>query len=75
VRTVAGGGGGAVGGGGGCGQYADPGGYAPTTFPVHDAGKPTDGQPVFLYPNTTTLVEIILNRQQSDKVLNIVKRG
>jgi len=49
--------------------------YAPTTFTVHDAGKPSDDQPVFLYPNTTTLVEIILNRQQSDRVLNIVKRG
>jgi len=42
---------------------------------VHDTTKPPDGQPLFLYPNTTTLIEVILDRKQSDKVLNITKRG
>jgi hypothetical protein len=45
--------------------------YESTTFVVHDAGMPFAGQPVFLYQNTTTLIEIILNRMQSDKVLNV----
>lgn len=49
--------------------------YEPTTFIVHDAGMPSAGQPIFLYQNTTTLIEIILNRMQSDKVLNMQLSG
>lgn len=32
-----------------------------------------DESPVFLYPNTTTLVEIVLNRQPSNKILRIMR--
>lgn len=49
--------------------------YDPMTFVVHDTAKPPDGQPAFLYKNTTTLVEIILNRRQTDKVLQIKANG
>lgn len=49
--------------------------YDPITFPLYDTTKPIDGQPTLLYRNTTTLIEIVLNRKQSDKVLQIRKSG
>jgi hypothetical protein len=36
------------------------------------AGKGNGNEPTFLYPNTTTLVEIILNRVESDEVLHLL---
>ena len=49
--------------------------YEPTTFKVHDFEISAGNQPAFLWKNTTTLVEIVLNRRQSDKVLKIRATG
>ena len=47
--------------------------YLPGYAVVFDGAKPADdSSPTFLYPNTTTLVEIILNRIESDKVLHLL---
>jgi hypothetical protein len=47
--------------------------YLPGYAVVFDSNAPADGStPTFLYPNTTTLVEIILNRVESDKVLHLL---
>ena len=47
--------------------------YLPGYAVVFDgAGTAPGGEPTFLYPNTTTLVEIILNRVESDKVLHLL---
>jgi hypothetical protein len=47
--------------------------YLPGYAVVFDGVKAASGtEPTFLYPNTTTLVEIILNRIESDKVLHLL---
>jgi hypothetical protein len=47
--------------------------YLPGYAVVFDGASPATGNdPTFLYPNTTTLVEIILNRVASDKVLHLL---
>lgn len=47
--------------------------YLPGYAVLFDAAAPAAGnEPTFLYPNTTTLVEIILNRVQSDRVLHLL---
>ncbi len=47
--------------------------YLPGYAVVFDGGaKVTGKEPTFLYPNTTTLVEIVLNRVESDKVLHLL---
>jgi hypothetical protein len=47
--------------------------YLPGYAVVFDgSAKPTADEPTFLYPNTTTLVEIILNRVASDHVLHLL---
>jgi pimeloyl-ACP methyl ester carboxylesterase len=43
--------------------------YAPQKFEVYDPAKAKDYKVSFLYPNTTTLVDIVLNRQQADRML------
>jgi hypothetical protein len=43
--------------------------YRPQTFEVYDPTK--DYDIYFLYPNTTTLVDLVLNREQSDRMLSI----
>jgi hypothetical protein len=47
--------------------------YLPGYAVVFDGSAPVvANQPTFLYPNTTTLVEIVLNRVESDKVLHLL---
>jgi len=47
--------------------------YLPGYAVVFDGAAPAQGgEPTFLYPNTATLVEIILNRVESDKVLHLL---
>ena len=47
--------------------------YLPGYAVVFDgAAAASSSAPTFLYPNTTTLVEIILNRVESDKVLHLL---
>lgn len=44
--------------------------YLPAYTVLFDGASPDTGDdPAFLFPNTTTLVEIILNRCESDKIL------
>jgi hypothetical protein len=44
--------------------------YLPAYAVLFDGASPDTGDdPAFLFPNTTTLVEIILNRCESDKIL------
>ena len=46
--------------------------YHVSTFVAYDpAVDPVDGAPVLLAPNTTTLVDVILNRAQTDRLLSI----
>jgi pimeloyl-ACP methyl ester carboxylesterase len=46
--------------------------YTPSSFVAYDpAVEPGTGEPVLLHPNTTTLVDVILNRIQTDKLLVI----
>jgi hypothetical protein len=47
--------------------------YDDGEFEVFDASKPKDEQPNFLFENTTTLVEIVMNRRQSDEILQLRK--
>ena len=48
--------------------------YLPGYAVVFDGASPAlAGEPTFLYPNTTTLVEIVLNRVESDKVLHLLQ--
>ena len=44
--------------------------YEKSYFIVYDGQNKTEGIS-FLYPNTTTLVEVVLNRVQSDKLLSV----
>ncbi len=44
--------------------------YDPGSFLVHDTAAPDANHP-FIRPNTTTLVEIVMNRRQSDEVLKL----
>lgn len=47
--------------------------YLPAYAVVFDEVTAADGdEPAFLFPNTTTLVEIVLNRLASDQVLHLV---
>ena len=39
-----------------------------STFVAYDPLAPSKGEPDLLYPNTTTLVDVILNRTQTDKL-------
>jgi len=47
--------------------------YKPGYYVIYD-GKSNAAEPemTFIYPNTTTLVDIIMNRVQTDKLLNVV---
>ncbi len=46
--------------------------YFVSTFVAYDpAVPPVDGAPILLAPNTTTLVDVILNRAQTDRLLSI----
>jgi len=45
--------------------------YDDGAFVVYDAAKPE--QPTFLCENTTTLVEIVMNRRQTDEILRLRK--
>lgn len=45
--------------------------YKTGTFVVYDGTKKDGEGTSFLYPNTTTLVDLILNRQQTDKLINL----
>lgn len=47
--------------------------FLPGYAVVYDGAAAADGsEPTFLYPNTTTLVEIVLNRIETDKVLHLL---
>jgi hypothetical protein len=43
--------------------------YAPQRFEVYDPVKAKDYKVSFLYPNTTTLLDIVLNRKQADRMV------
>ncbi|MEM9445379.1 MAG: hypothetical protein AAGA18_08495 [Verrucomicrobiota bacterium] len=45
--------------------------YAQGEFVVFDSLERKGKNPSFLFPNTTTMLEIVLNRQPSDKILQI----
>lgn len=46
--------------------------YEVSTFVAFDPAAPLkDGDPILLAPNTTTLVDVILNRSQTDRLLSI----
>jgi hypothetical protein len=50
--------------------------YYVSTFVAYDpAVDPAAGAPVLLAPNTTTLVDVILNRSQTDRLLSIGEAG
>jgi hypothetical protein len=42
--------------------------YMKSTFVAYDPAAPSTGDPDLLFPNTTTLVDVILNRTQTDKL-------
>ena len=42
--------------------------YMKSTFVAYDPAAPATGDPDLLFPNTTTLVDVILNRTQTDKL-------
>jgi hypothetical protein len=42
--------------------------YMKSTFVAYDPSAPPKDEPDLLYPNTTTLVDVILNRTQTDKL-------
>jgi hypothetical protein len=42
--------------------------YMKSTFVAYDPAMPPKGEPDLLFPNTTTLVDVILNRTQTDKL-------
>jgi hypothetical protein len=42
--------------------------YMKSTFVAYDPLAPSKGEPDLLYPNTTTLVDVILNRTQTDRL-------
>ena len=46
--------------------------YQPGLYVIYDGNKPGDEpETTFIYPNTTTLVDIIMNRIQTDTLLNV----
>jgi len=46
--------------------------YQPGYYIIYDGKSNTDEpETTFIYPNTTTLVDIIMNRIQTDKLLNV----
>jgi len=47
--------------------------YEDATFTIFDSKSRKGNDPLFLYPNTTTMVEVILNRRPSDKILKMVR--
>ena len=46
-----------------------------STFVAYDPAAPPTGDPDLLFPNTTTLVDVILNRTQTDKLAVITGPG
>ena len=42
--------------------------YMKSTFVAYDPAAPSTGDPDLLFPNTTTLVDVILNRTQTDRL-------
>jgi hypothetical protein len=42
--------------------------YMKSTFLAYDPAAPSKGEPDLLFPNTTTLVDVILNRTQTDRL-------
>jgi pimeloyl-ACP methyl ester carboxylesterase len=42
--------------------------YMKSTFVAYDPAAPSKGEPDLLFPNTTTLVDVILNRTQTDRL-------
>ena len=49
--------------------------YMKSTFVAYDPAAPPTGDPDLLFPNTTTLVDVILNRTQTDKLAVITGSG
>jgi hypothetical protein len=46
--------------------------YVLSAYDVHDPARPRrPGEPTLLCANTTTLVDVILNRRQTDKLLQV----
>ena len=46
--------------------------YQPGYYIIYDGSKQTkEPEMTFIYPNTTTLADIIMNRIQTDKLLNV----
>ncbi|MGH7766703.1 MAG: esterase/lipase family protein [Candidatus Binatia bacterium] len=45
--------------------------YGPQKFEIYDPKKEDEYEVSFLYPNTTTLVDIVLNREQMERMLVI----
>jgi hypothetical protein len=45
--------------------------YMKSTFVAYDPAAPSVGDPDLLFPNTTTLVDVILNRTQTDRLAAI----
>jgi hypothetical protein len=42
--------------------------YQTSRFVAYDPAAPPTGDPDLLFPNTTTLVDVILNRMQTDRL-------
>ena len=49
--------------------------YKPGYYVIYDGKSKEEPDTTFIYPNTTTLVDIIMNREQSDKLLNVSDYG
>jgi hypothetical protein len=49
--------------------------YIKSAFVAYDPLAPRTGEPDLLYPNTTTLIDVILNRTQTDKLAVITGPG
>jgi hypothetical protein len=45
--------------------------YVTSRFVAYDPAVPVAKQPSLLYPNTTTLINVALNRMQTDRLLSI----
>lgn len=45
--------------------------YVISRFVAYDPAAPDTGQPSLLFPNTTTLINVALNRTQTDRLLSI----
>ena len=50
--------------------------YEKNRYPAFDPRRPlSPGEPALLFPNTTTLVDVVLNRKQNDTLLVIKDCG